>query len=230
VWSNREGLSVHEGAGTGFRPPRQRRSAETLERIVAAAEELLVERAWDAATVDDIVARAGSSKGSFYSRFPDKRALLTFLARRTLAGAKEYWSHRLDPAAWESAPLGQVVSRLVDDVVRDYRRAPAPLRALFVYSMTHPDDSEFDEMTAGLNRHVLGLLARLLRTRRAEYTHPRPATAARVLLLMIDATVREVVFFDEARGGPFATGDAVLRSELKRAALGYLGVVNLDGR
>ena len=59
-----------------FRPPRQQRSAATLDRIVRAAEELFAERGFEGATVDDIVARAGSSKGSFYSRFADKQALL----------------------------------------------------------------------------------------------------------------------------------------------------------
>jgi AcrR family transcriptional regulator len=224
MWSNRRGLSVHEGTGTGFRPPRQRRSAETLERIVQAAQELLVERAFDAATVDDIVRRAGSSKGSFYSRFPDKRALLAYLAQRTFAGARDYWAKRLDPERWTGVPLGKVIDRLVDDVVKDYRRAPPPLRALLVYSMTHPEDSEFDQMTAGLNRHVRDLLARLLRERQDELTHPKPAAAARMLLLILDSSVREAIFFDEPRHGPFAVSDAVLRAELRRAALAYLGV------
>ena len=82
---------------SSFHPPRQQRSAATLDRIVRAAQDLLAQRGYDAATVDDIVARAGSSKGSFYHRFADKEALLAYLGGECLARAKATWAERLDP-------------------------------------------------------------------------------------------------------------------------------------
>ena len=210
---------------TLVRPPRQRRSAETLERIVRAAEELLVEREWDSATVDDIVRRAKSSKGSFYSRFPDKSALLSYLTIRTLSGARDLWQQRLDPERWREVPVGALIDHLIDVSIHDYRRAPAPLRALFIHSLEHPDDSEFDAMIAELNGTIRDQLTGLLRERADEFSHPRPATAARMMFLMLDVVVRELIFFEEPREGPLHVSDRTLRSELRRSLHAYLGVI-----
>ncbi len=62
-----------------MRPPQQKRSQETLDRIVAAAETLLEQRRWADIGVADLTALSGVSVGSFYARFGDKEALLDYL-------------------------------------------------------------------------------------------------------------------------------------------------------
>jgi AcrR family transcriptional regulator len=58
-----------------------RRSARnTRSRIVSAAWELFYENGYDDTTVDDIVERSGTSKGSFYHYFAGKDALLSSLS------------------------------------------------------------------------------------------------------------------------------------------------------
>ncbi len=58
-----------------------RKSARnTRSRIVAAAWELFYENGYDDTTVDDIVERSGTSKGSFYHYFAGKDALLSSLS------------------------------------------------------------------------------------------------------------------------------------------------------
>ena len=58
-----------------------RRSAKlTRSRIVTAAWELFYENGYDETTVDDIVERSGTSKGSFYHYFAGKDALLSSLS------------------------------------------------------------------------------------------------------------------------------------------------------
>ncbi len=49
-------------------------------RIVSAAWELFYENGYDATTVDEIVERSGTSKGSFYHYFAGKDALLSSLS------------------------------------------------------------------------------------------------------------------------------------------------------
>jgi AcrR family transcriptional regulator len=110
-------------AERSFRPPQQRRSAATLDRIVRAAEELLAERSFEEATVDDIVARAGSSKGSFYSRFADKEALLAYLGGECTAQAKASWAEQLDPDATEGMPVEEVVDVFVGRLLEEYERS-----------------------------------------------------------------------------------------------------------
>ena len=56
----------------------QQRSEETRGKIVEAAIKLFSERGFNTASVDDICAEAGVSKGAFYHHFESKQAL--FLA------------------------------------------------------------------------------------------------------------------------------------------------------
>ena len=57
-----------------------RQSADTRNRIIATAWELFYENGYDDTTVDEIVERSGTSKGSFYHYFPGKDALLGSLS------------------------------------------------------------------------------------------------------------------------------------------------------
>ena len=55
----------------------KRAARNTRSRIVSAAWELFYENGYDDTTVDDIVERSGTSKGSFYHYFEGKDALLS---------------------------------------------------------------------------------------------------------------------------------------------------------
>lgn len=58
----------------------RRNSRNTRSRIVTASWELFYENGYDNTTVDDIVERSGTSKGSFYHYFAGKDALLSSLS------------------------------------------------------------------------------------------------------------------------------------------------------
>jgi len=61
-------------------PDRNPRTARTRASLLAAGFELLVERPIDAIPVDDVVARAGVAKGSFFNHFRDKRDFAAAIA------------------------------------------------------------------------------------------------------------------------------------------------------
>lgn len=63
----------------GVVPPKQRRSKETVERILRAAEELIAERNFHDVTVQDLCIAADVSASSFYARFPAKEDVLLAL-------------------------------------------------------------------------------------------------------------------------------------------------------
>lgn len=62
--------------------PVQIRSEKSFLRFLDAAEKLLDDRSWTALTIQDVVATADASVGSFYNRFEDKMALLHCLEDR----------------------------------------------------------------------------------------------------------------------------------------------------
>ena len=57
-----------------------RSSRNTRGRIIAAAWELFYERGYDDTTVEEIIERSGTSRGSFYHYFDGKDALLSSLS------------------------------------------------------------------------------------------------------------------------------------------------------
>lgn len=74
------------------RQPRRTRAAQqaqTRANLLAAAGEVIAEHGLDGASIDDIAARAGYSRGAFYSNFPDKLALLIALSDARLTAFAE---------------------------------------------------------------------------------------------------------------------------------------------
>jgi AcrR family transcriptional regulator len=65
-------------------PAKQRRSRETRDALLAAGWTLLATTSWDRLSVNDLVAEAKSSVGSFYSRFADKDSYFDSLASQWL--------------------------------------------------------------------------------------------------------------------------------------------------
>jgi AcrR family transcriptional regulator len=75
--------------------------AEARERILKAAFKLLTERGYDATTMQDVVAEAGTSIGNAYFYFGSKEALL-----RELIEGKVKWMMAETESAAEAIPAG----------------------------------------------------------------------------------------------------------------------------
>ncbi len=65
-----------------MRPPRQRRSRETRERILRTAERLLNESPFAELTMPGLAIEAGISVGGLYAHFPSREALLDVVQSR----------------------------------------------------------------------------------------------------------------------------------------------------
>jgi AcrR family transcriptional regulator len=64
------------------RAPSQKRSRERVERMLAAASEVIAEQGSDAMRMGEVAERAGVSIGSLYQYFPDKGSIIRTLADR----------------------------------------------------------------------------------------------------------------------------------------------------
>ncbi|MGN6536497.1 MAG: TetR/AcrR family transcriptional regulator [Mesorhizobium sp.] len=79
------------------RLPSQQRSRERVERMLAAASELIAEQGSDALKMRDVAERAGVPIGSLYQFFPDKSAVIRALAERITTGARACIAEALAP-------------------------------------------------------------------------------------------------------------------------------------
>ncbi|WP_019632450.1 TetR/AcrR family transcriptional regulator [Actinomadura atramentaria] len=103
--------------------PRTKPTEERRADLLDAAEAIAVERGVDALTVDQVTARAGVSKGTFYLYFKSKDEVLEGLRDRYVAG----FLVRQDAAVARAAPgdhLARVqewVTSALVDYVEDHR-------------------------------------------------------------------------------------------------------------
>jgi AcrR family transcriptional regulator len=75
----------------------------TRQHILDAAIDVFVERGYIAATVEDIIERAGTSRRTFYTHFRSKADVLVEFGRELLPEIKANYS-RLDEALQEESP------------------------------------------------------------------------------------------------------------------------------
>src|SRR5882762_3490309 len=75
-------------ASSPRRLPAQQRSRERLDRILAAASELIARSGSDQVKMSEVAERAGISIGSLYQYFPEKSAIIRSLAERYSAESR----------------------------------------------------------------------------------------------------------------------------------------------
>jgi len=201
--------------------PRQARSRETLDRILDAAEALVAEKGFEDATVADIVRRADSSVGAFYTRFRDKEGLLYALYERYLEQATATADDALDPARWGDTALPEMLGAVVGFLVSIYREQAGLIRAFVLRNRT---DASFRARQERLSHYVAEKLAAVLLAHRDAIAHPDPERAVGFGLSMVFATIEDAVLFGETRSRALAMSDDDLAAELTRAYLAYLGV------
>lgn len=203
------------------RPPRQQRSQDTLDRILDAAEALVAEKGFADATVAEVARRAGSSVGSFYTRFRDKDGLLYALYDRYFEQATATADAALDPARWEGAGIAEILRTVMRFLVEVYRERAGLIRA---FVQRNHSDAAFQARQERLSHYVNERLSTLLLARAGEIGHPDPARAAAFGLTFAASTIESVVLFGELRSSHLALSDDELAGELVRAFLAYLGI------
>lgn len=104
------------------KPTLQARSADTLERILRAAERLLPDREFDQITMAELATEAGCAVGTVYGRVENKEHLLFCLHERFTAAAAERVAETFGGLG--DADLQQRVEALcvlMVDIIHDHR-------------------------------------------------------------------------------------------------------------
>jgi AcrR family transcriptional regulator len=169
------------------RPPGERRA-----QFLDCAQALFFTRGYDATTVNDIIERAGLSKGAFYHYFDSKEALLDALTERVAAQIV------VDAAPVLEDPDLDALSRLNAFLAQGRQwkieRAPA-LRAAYT-AVLRTDNVMLNQRLIATTAHVvLPVLTGIVRegVREGVFDPPAPEMVAEIVLQMSQARMSVAV-------------------------------------
>lgn len=205
-----------------IRPWKQSRGQKTMERIMTATMELLQHHDFDTIAVDQIVQKAGTSKGAFYFRFETKTHLLRHLSEiyysQWLRESELFFEQNDTPAC----KLGQFLDRFIAEAVRFYSSNRNLVRALLKEARPGGDEVVLALVRSGALR-TRSLLLKALTRRKSQIRHPAPEVAIPVVALMIGTVVRQALLFSEEGSGVQGLTLNAVGAEVKRMARAYLG-------
>lgn len=203
-----------------LKKPQQRRSEASLQRMLAAAEELLNEGTFEEATIGEIVRRSNTSVGAFYNRFADKAALLKVLEDRFFEDVLRRFEAFFEGKRLHQMSLEGAVRAVVEEITRLYRNHLGLVRALAIESRSRLDADQ-QQQGVKVNRALYDWSAKLILDRRQEIRHPDPSVAVPFAISMAAATLREHILFGQAKLSPILEEGQVCE-EVIRAVTVYL--------
>ncbi|WP_306253649.1 TetR/AcrR family transcriptional regulator [Parvularcula sp. IMCC14364] len=209
-------------AGQGEKTALQSRSIQTRNKIVAAFEALLKEKAFENISVAEIADKAGVSVGAIYRRFENKDAFIPLILeaykKRIEAFAADPANH-LEPDIQAGLfPALQEMTRLA---WRFLEKDANLLRAAFIHARTRPDlvGEEWDDLLAV---SAAGY-AQLLRLFAEEIQRPDINEAAAMTLYLLNVGISEYGLYPkEGPAAVLALPPEMFTKSLARAIYGYL--------
>lgn len=201
--------------------PKQARSQRTLERLLDAAEELILEQHLVDVSIPEIVARANSSVGGFYGRFKDKDALIRALEERFLGRVSETLEEATRPEKWADKSLRETVAGQLEVMVRVYSEA-GPLLRVFVAHAARSQQvwREGRRLRGQAIRRFIELGLR----HDTEIGHPEPGKALELGMQMVFGVLQQKAILGDVRVQQRALGNPELVQEFTRMMLAYLQV------
>jgi AcrR family transcriptional regulator len=207
---------------SGFLAPQQKRSRETLARLLKATIETLEEHGLDGATIPRIAAAAGVAPASVYRRFRDRDALYRAALMDALEKSAAVSRKTLRIESFEDQTLEGVVGRLVAITMQQYRSQPGIMRALTRFIENDSDEkfrSNALAIVAGNFERIIDVLLAF----RGQIAHPNPRRAITFGLLTM-ATIIEVRALEQVSMWHelLPISDRQLQAEVTRNFLAYL--------
>jgi AcrR family transcriptional regulator len=202
-----------------FSAPKQRRSRETLDRVLEAATELLQELGYDEMRVAEVAERANIGTASIYARVGSKHGLLLAVQARMVEQLDAEAIELLGPLRAFDGTFDALVLAAVSVVGELFQRHATLLRVFMVRADIDPT------VTAHGSDSTLRLsdgFEQVLLARRGQISHPHPETAVDVCFRMVyDTLARRVMRgprFESRRDLPWDQ----LVAELAVASAAYL--------
>ena len=119
-------------------PPRQKRTRESLEKIMSAGLQVLASKGSEGFTVAAVAKRAGVGSTAIYRRFEDKDTLLLALLQRFSDEFLSTWRPSYRALARADLDLDALVRGFVGELAATYRRHEKLLRVFVTLAINDP--------------------------------------------------------------------------------------------
>ena len=204
---------------TPYKSPRQKRSRDSLERLLESAEEQIRLHGFEALTINGVVNGAGLSVGAFYARFPDKAALVYALQDRFHGRLEPRIREQMLTEAGPKTNLAEAVDAAVDVLIRNVVGERELSRAFMSLSVADPVLRARGEL---VNRERREVFSAVLLAHSDEVGHPDPELAIGLAYGMYAAVIRSRLVFGLEHELYYGIDSSTLYRELKRALTLYL--------
>lgn len=181
-----------------------------MERILAAAVEMLDERVDLGFTIVDLAARAGTSVGTVYRHFSTKEDIVLAIQERLQREEEETILASWAAQDWSGLDEHAIVTILVQSLARRWRQHGALLRVLMTRRLQKREDQIYENALSGQRRRR-AMFAAVLLSRQASMVHPAPQESIDFMFRLIEGTCsRWTAGAIEARIEPELDWDAMV--------------------
>ena len=201
--------------------PKQQRSRETLDRLLAATIKILDQEGMEGAVIPKIAAAAKVAPASVYRRFADKDALLRSAFLHMLRKSNETNRELLGKALLRKT-LEESVAELMNGLLEQYKRHPRLMRALakFVETDADPDFARESRLHVAEN---ISLIVDALLAFRGEIEHRFPRRALQFAVLTAASAIEGYALDPSSMWHVVApVSEKELKAELARGFVAYL--------
>ncbi len=202
--------------------PKQFRSEQTLFRILDAAEALIEEKSLADASIPEIVRRAGSSVGGFYARFRDKNELLRALEERFYQDVSMRLELVSQTERWINSRIEDAIQACIAELVSVARRR---CNLIIAFVARAAQDEKFREDALRFRRKVSERMWVLVESSGIEVGHPDPELGVDLGVQFALSLVFQQLASGETHAGGRPITDAMLKREIQRNFMAYVGIV-----
>jgi AcrR family transcriptional regulator len=204
---------------TSIRPPKQRRSQESLDRVLQASIKLLEENGFDAFTIQDVSQRADVSVGAIYARFGNKESLLRAVHRHAMESIGAEAEAVAAADGRPGAPARDVIAAAVRTVAAIFRGNEELLRAFMHLGAV---DDEIAARGSAASTDLAREFEETVLHHRDEITHSDPDKAVDVAFRMTYCTFARRVMYGPTFESDREIGWDDLITEVGEACAAYL--------
>jgi len=172
--------------------PKQKRSEQTLRKIVHAAAKILERKSLAATSLTEIVQAAGLTVGAFYARFRNKEALILHMEQMLYEGFESSMGSVIDSDDRNELTLREMIQAEFAQAAQLYRQNRGPIRAIIEHAKTDP---KLQRRLNKFNAKVLNGAVEAMMKYQDEIHHPDPRRAIEIGLMQGINSLREVILF-----------------------------------